>query len=999
MYLKKIIRFLVVMLVVLLNSKNTIAQLPVDTISFPPGFTQQQLSSIVDLEADTAGNIWASFKSIGVLHFDGTNWQNYTTSSTGNMLPTDSVYALHLDKDGAIWMLTRYGITRKDTSGFSFFPKPTSPLIPVAFGIDMTVARGKVFISSTSGVFVYDLNTANWQVVNRSNSLLPSDTVNSLFADHTDNVWVSTPWGFASWSSSGIVPYTMNNYAMPFSSVNSIAVTAFDTIIAGYNTVYKWSGNSFLNLDSIFSRRFYPDNWCDSLSFGFLTTKYVDQYYNRSRLTVGSNNDIYIARNSTYNLMMLVKPGGVVRTAKLPAGENLLNRFSAYKNDSLIYYSQNFYRLGILPADNSFNYNDPPDSLNMIFPSTFEFDIPESFKSNGGKADLAPNMISTRILNRGDLGWDPVSQYPYYNVPRYSSISSIYCSSIWFGGYDQQGNLYSAAQTYRQGSNDFLPGPLDTLGKADSTARVFFDNIWVTRRTDIDEFRYNYAIGNVQNGTFVISPYILDWPAFYNNSLFPQRLAPFVDFNGDGSYNPYDGDYPDIKGEQMSWCVYNDDLFKTETNSPSMFAEIHASAYGYYCPSAQDALSRLIAYTTFYHYDIYNRSDRTYDSCYFGVWAEMDLGNASDDYMGCNVRNHTFYVYNGDSIDDGLLGFDTCTPVQNISFLRGVPAPVGDGIDNDHNGIIDELNEDFGMSNFTYYTDGNPLSTFPNEAEDYYFYLRSRYVNGTPVTFGGRGTGSGPGATNIPTNYMFPDTTDPAFSVPWTMATGGILPTDVRGVGSTGPYVLYPDSMVSFDVAYITGPNDLVQNHDLVRQLRELFRSDGMESYRKFSSPIIGPDSVANAGTIVTYVMPTEAENYIWTVTNGLIISGQGTNTVEVTWGAAGQGTITAEAFDTDAPCERMQTMEVLVGPPLAGDCDSELTVRIYPNPVKSVLQVETEGSCVAFLRILTASGSLVESRAFNGQYDASYLSKGVYILEMSNEEGTPLVRKLFVKN
>jgi hypothetical protein len=53
----------------------------------------------------------------------------------------------------------------------------------------------------------------------------------------------------------------------------------------------------------------------------------------------------------------------------------------------------------------------------------------------------------------------------------------------------------------------------------------------------------------------------------------------------------------------------------------------------------------------------------------------------------------------------------------------------------------------------------------------------------------------------------------------------------------------------------------------------------------------------------------------------------------------------------------------------------------------------------VSFLRILTASGSLVESRAFNGQYDASYLSKGVYILEMSNEEGVSLVRKLFVKN
>jgi hypothetical protein len=637
----------------------------------------------------------------------------------------------------------------------------------------------------------------------------------------------------------------------------------------------------------------------------------------------------------------------------------------------------------------------------MIFPSTFQFSIPESFKSNGGQANLTPNMISTRILNRGDLGWDPISQVPYYNVPRYSKTNSIFCSSIWIGGYDQQGNLYAAAQTYRQNTgNDFLPGPLDTVGKADSAAKVFFDNIWVTRRTDIDEFRYQYAIGNVQNGTFVISPYILDWPAFYNNSAFPQKLAPFVDFNNDGLYNPYDGDYPEVKGEQMSWCVYNDDLWKTETNSPSMFAEIHATAYGYYCPSSQDALSRLIAYTTFYHYDLYNRSDRTYDSCYFGIWSEIDLGNAADDYVGCNVTNNSFYAYNGDSIDDGRGGFGLCTPVQNITFLKGPPAPFGDNKDNNHNRVTDESEEDLGMSGFLiFYPANNTISSNPYYADDYYGYLVPRWLDDSPVTFGGDGVGNFVGATNIPTTFMFPDTTDPNFSVPWTMPGAGMQPTDVRGNGSVGPFTWQPDSMVSFDVAYITGPNDLVQNHDLVRQLRELFRSGGMESYRKFSSPIIGPDSVANAGTIVTYVMPTDAENYIWTVTNGLIISGQGTNTVEVTWGAAGLGTITVEAFDSGAPCERMQTMEVLVGPPLAGDCDSELTVRIYPNPVKSILQVETEGSCVSFLRILTASGSLVESRAFNGQYDASYLSKGVYILEMSNEEGVSLVRKLFVKN
>ncbi len=1000
MYLKKIIRFLVVLLLVLLNGKNTIAQLPVDTLAFPSTYSLSQVNSIKDLEADTAGNIWASFQSIGVLHFDGTNWQVYNRANTGNLLPSDSVYAMYLGKNGALWMITHLGVTRKDSTGFIFYPEsPTLPISDPSFS-DLTVARDQIFISSKKGVLVYDINSGIWQEFNKTNSLLPSDTVNALFTDQSDNVWVATNNGYVNWTAAGMIPLTSANSSFPEKIVNSIAVTPFDTLIATYNSLYSKNGNTYTNVDSLYSRYLVPDSWCDSLAFGYLTGV-PNSYFFSSKLVVAPNNDVYVVRYELPYFIMVINSGGIVRAANLPLYDYLFNRFTTFKQDSLVYYSLQKKCLLKIPSNEVFAYNEPSPELAMEFPATYSFSIPESHKSYGYQADLAPNMISTRILNRGDLGWDPAAQNTYYRVPRYSELNTIYCSAIWFGGYDQQGNLYAAAQTYRQNAgNDFIPGPLDTVGQADSAARVFFNNIWVTRRTDVDEFRYQYAMGSVQNGTFLISPYILNWPAFYNNSAFPQRLAPFVDFNGDGSYNPYDGDYPDIKGEQMSWCVYNDDLVKTETNSPSMFAEIHASAYGYYCPSSQDALSRLIAYTTFYHYDLYNRSDRTYDSCYFGIWSDIELGNGVDDYIGCNITNNTYYAYNGDSIDDGDGGFGLCTPVQNITFLKGPPAPLGDNKDNNHNRIVDEVDEDLGLSGFLiFYSGNNTISSNPHTADDYYGYLVPRWMDDSPVTFGGDGVGSYLGATNIPTKFMFPDTTDSNFSIPWTMPGAGIQPTDVNGNGSVGPFTWLPDSMISFDVAYITGPNDLVQNHDLVRQLRELFRSGGMESYRKFSSPIIGPDSVANAGTIVTYVMPTEAENYIWTVTNGLIISGQGTNTVEVTWGAAGQGTITAEAFDTGAPCERMQTMEVLVGPPLAGDCDSELTVRIYPNPVKSVLQVETEGSCVAFLRILTASGSLVESRAFNGQYDASNLSKGVYILEMSNEEGTPLVRKLFVKN
>ena len=115
-----------------------------------------------------------------------------------------------------------------------------------------------------------------------------------------------------------------------------------------------------------------------------------------------------------------------------------------------------------------------------------------------------------------------------------------------------------------------------------------------------------------------------------------------MEVNGDNLYNPMDGDYPDIKGDQMSWCVFNDNMTKTETNSDPMLLEVHSSAYVSNCNNSQDALGRLLSYTTFYHFDVYNRSYSLYDSCYFGVWTDFDLGYAGDDFVGCNLSANSF---------------------------------------------------------------------------------------------------------------------------------------------------------------------------------------------------------------------------------------------------------------------------------------------------------------------------------------------------------------------
>jgi hypothetical protein len=48
----------------------------------------------------------------------------------------------------------------------------------------------------------------------------------------------------------------------------------------------------------------------------------------------------------------------------------------------------------------------------------------------------------------------------------------------------------------------------------------------------------------------------------------------------------------------------------------------------------------------------------------------------------------------------------------------------------------------------------------------------------------------GTGATTTPCEYMFPGTTDPKFSTPWTMVTASIQPTDMRWLQSAGIFTL-----------------------------------------------------------------------------------------------------------------------------------------------------------------------------------------------------------------
>ncbi len=426
--------------------------------------------------------------------------------------------------------------------------------------------------------------------------------------------------------------------------------------------------------------------------------------------------------------------------------------------------------------------------------------VTNGVSQNPGTNTLDINEVNAGLLNRGDMFWDIFgSQGARYEVPKNSGLNANFASALWMGGIDNGSQLHQAAMTYRQTGVDYWPGPLDTIsGTIDSITSDAYNKIWKINRFKVEEFKYNFSNGAVQSGVYTVDNDIITWPAIGTGN-FTRKLAPFVDVNSDGLYKPLvDGDYPDIKGDQMCYWIFNDNLHPhTETGSAALKVEVHASAYAYTCSTITDSLKAL-NYTTFYNYKIFNRSVQNYHSTYLGIWNDVDLGWYLDDYVGCNPSNNYGYAYNATAIDgNGQSGaYGAKPPMLSTVILNGPLAVPNDSIDNNNNGIIDEAGEKNLMTHFLYFNNNNsPVNGNPSAGDDFYQYLTGTWRNGVHVTYGGDGT---TGAT--PSNFMFDGVPS---GTGWDEVSSGNAPSDRRFVMSCGPFNLNAGADVDFDYAIV----------------------------------------------------------------------------------------------------------------------------------------------------------------------------------------------------
>lgn len=214
------------------------------------------------------------------------------------------------------------------------------------------------------------------------------------------------------------------------------------------------------------------------------------------------------------------------------------------------------------------------------------------------------------------------------------------------------------------------------------------------RTWKVSQASINNHINMWNTANYVVPPSIADWP----------EVAEYVDFNSNSVYDPENGDYPVIRGDEAVLSITNDDIVRMPGRN-KMRVEIHTLNYAY--NSTGSALNN----TIFTNYKIFNKSDVDYHSVYLSLFEDYSLGGYTDDYIGSDTSLNALYFYNADN-DDAILGIGNI-PAKGLSFLNT------------------------NMSSATYFTNTCSYSIgAPEEPLDYYCYLMGHWRDGTVMTYG-----------------------------------------------------------------------------------------------------------------------------------------------------------------------------------------------------------------------------------------------------------------------
>lgn len=412
-----------------------------------------------------------------------------------------------------------------------------------------------------------------------------------------------------------------------------------------------------------------------------------------------------------------------------------------------------------------------PTTNSLSKASTLEFDL---YDRNQIRNWMGNNGHIVSHIPTGDAGLE---------WPNGSGNTAVFCSGIWVTGR-VDGNIRSAAAEF---TTEWAPGviPYDT-GTQQPTSNAPINTadhqVYMVNRNDsadpsAEMYNREYATWPSSDGAPAHDgEYFLD----LDGDGLRDEDEDYEDFNLDGIYNGPDGtfvtgeDPPDFFGSDMAWYVSNDWSPNTHANlwsTPPLGLELQVLIN-----TINTDLQ--LGNVQFHTVTLVNKSGQQIDDAHYAYWCDADVGDAIDDFTGCDPEASLGYFYNGTANDED---YGLTPPAVGYTVLQGAMVPsTGDTVK--YRGQVFPDRKTLGMTSFVKYTSSDPDHGDPESAIQAFNFMQGLRWNGESYH-----------------EYFDPSQPETRFQYSGSPETGegwteydDSTPGDRRALMGSGPFVLEP---------------------------------------------------------------------------------------------------------------------------------------------------------------------------------------------------------------
>ncbi len=276
--------------------------------------------------------------------------------------------------------------------------------------------------------------------------------------------------------------------------------------------------------------------------------------------------------------------------------------------------------------------------------------------------EINANNIRTILPNDGRMFYERFNigqfQVPFVDQ---DSPAAITGGGLWVGGRGASG-LKVSAIIYDL-DPVFEPGLFNQEVDSD------MDRVWKVTKEEIIAHIQDASDGKIDDP---IPESITSWPAAGNDGLEniePERLASFVDVDGDNLYDPLQCDYPAVIINGVA--IIPDEIIMTiihtsEGRFETPQLEIHNIFYAF-----NGEGNELLANSLFMQQKVISRETEDLEEFRFSYFMDIDVGCIENNYFGTDVARNSIFGYSEEIVDEDcpIITYDD-PPILSLTMLN-----------------------------------------------------------------------------------------------------------------------------------------------------------------------------------------------------------------------------------------------------------------------------------------------------------------------------------------